>query len=418
MANRDYFLDRSYFNHPVNRDFPDVAPTMIIVIPSYNELHLLHTLKSLDQCQGNSVCIIVVVNFPDNAKKEIKAKSNLLIEELKQYSSVSRHNIFFIAAFDLPSKIAGVGLARKIGMDEASFWYDRIYRSNGLIVALDADCTVSENYIEGIERHFDQNPKSNAASIYFEHPLIDLSEQNRNAIVDYELHLRLYIEYQRKLKLPYAYHTVGSSMSVRSASYIAMGGMNKRKAGEDFYFMHKFTHDQHFGEINDITVFPSSRVSDRVPFGTGKAVGILVNTQDSSQHTYNPISFLMIRSFFDSIGIGQNGKELIIDGAIIPGDIGSKLGLPETKKKLKEIQQNTSSRQSFEGRFYAWFNGFTLMKALHYLRDNSNDNLPVLKVANSLSKTTFDTNLDALSYFRNLQKHLDENFTISNNDYK
>ncbi len=34
----------------------------------------------------------------------------------------------------------------------------------------------------------------------------------------------------------HAYHTIGSSMAVRCSAYAKIGGMNRRKAGEDFIF--------------------------------------------------------------------------------------------------------------------------------------------------------------------------------------
>lgn len=46
--------------------------------------------------------------------------------------------------------------------------------------------------------------------------------------------------------------------------------MNQRKAGEDFYFLHKFSILDQLGEINVEIVLPLARSSDRVPFGTGK----------------------------------------------------------------------------------------------------------------------------------------------------
>jgi len=36
---------------------------------------------------------------------------------------------------------------------------------------------------------------------------------------------------------PYAYHTIGSAFACRAEAYIAAGGMNRRHAAEDFYFL-------------------------------------------------------------------------------------------------------------------------------------------------------------------------------------
>ena len=68
--------------------------------------------------------------------------------------------------------------------------------------------------------------------------------------------------------LPYSFHTIGSAFALTASAYTRQGGMNRRKAGEDFYFINKLIKGEIFGEINDTKVIPSPRISDRVPFGT------------------------------------------------------------------------------------------------------------------------------------------------------
>jgi hypothetical protein len=78
-----------------------------------------------------------------------------------------------------------------------------------------------------------------AASIYFEHPTPEIYFDKKiiQSIISYELHLRYYIQKQKFIGLPYACHTVGSSMAVKASSYCKYGGKNTRKAGQDFYFL-------------------------------------------------------------------------------------------------------------------------------------------------------------------------------------
>ena len=47
---------------------------------------------------------------------------------------------------DLPTKHAGVGLARQVGMDEALYRFSAM-GYDGLIMNLDADCTVAPTYL-------------------------------------------------------------------------------------------------------------------------------------------------------------------------------------------------------------------------------------------------------------------------------
>jgi len=56
-------------------------------------------------------------------------------------------------------------------MDEAAWRFTTINKPDGIIVCLDADCTVERNYLTAVENHFQQNPKTYGCLIYFEHPL-------------------------------------------------------------------------------------------------------------------------------------------------------------------------------------------------------------------------------------------------------
>src|SRR5207249_6387595 len=106
--------------------------------------------------------------------------------------------------------------------------------------------------------HFRENPRSPGCSIYFEHPLEGpLDARVYDAISTYELHLRYYVQALRYAGFPYAYHTFGSCMTVRADAYMEQGGMNKRKAGEDFYFLQKIISLDGFSDLTETTVIPS-----------------------------------------------------------------------------------------------------------------------------------------------------------------
>lgn len=71
---------------------------------------------------------------------------------------------------------------------------------------------------------------------------------------------------------PYAFHTIGSTMACDAEMYVKIQGMNKKKAAEDFYFMEKLSKNVKIHKIISAKVYPSSRGSWRVPFGTGRSV--------------------------------------------------------------------------------------------------------------------------------------------------
>ena len=261
-------------------------------------------------------------------------------------------------------------------MDEGLRRFKQI-GTNGIIVNLDVDCTVSENYFLAIDAHFRENPVD-GAGIHFEHPIENESEEIRHAIVQYELHLRYYINMQRLIGFPWAYQTIGSAMAVRSHIYEAQGGMNKRKAGEDFYFLQKIIELGRFSEMNNATVYASARKSDRVPFGTGKAVNDITQA-DGEYSLYNPKSFEILQVLFERIEDYYQAQEGDIEKLNLQLDdsLRAYLNIWGFNSKIIEINQFTSNAEAFKKRFFREFNAFQLMKYLHWMRDEHYPNVSV-----------------------------------------
>lgn len=390
---------------------------IIVVIPAYDEPFLLLSLMALHRCEMPlcDVEIIVVVNDSEKDTEAIRKKNFEIYQQAEKWAAtVNRARRWFHILYHdkLPKKQGGVGLARKIGMDEAVFRFEKAKKPRGIIACFDADSRCDKNYLVELYQHFKQKPRTQACSIYFEHPLygIDYEDEVYEAIILYELHLRYYINAQRFANFPFAYQTIGSSMAVRSDAYQKQGGMNRRKAGEDFYFIHKFTPLGYFSELNTTRVIPSPRPSHRVPFGTGKAVDELLKTKQSYL-TYAPQSFIDLKQLFKMLSLFY--KKNITD---IPQDLkGLSTGLQAFLEDynfidhLTEIKKNTANRSTFSKRFYRWFDAFMLMKYVHFMRDEYYPNVPIeeaatwfLRIGSSFKKEDLEGNTakDLLMKFR------------------
>jgi len=368
-----YLEKRSLFPELINEKPPEDLFN-VIVIPCYNEPDVLSTLESLNNCSAPQypVEVIVVINGSSGDSEEI-----ILQNERSQKSAINfskllvnrKMQVHVLVKNDLPIKHAGVGLARKLGMDEAVRRFEKNETSvNGIITCLDADCTVNKEYLVEIEQHFLANSKCPGISIKYEH---DISGDGENTaeIVDYELHLRYYNQALLLAGLPYSYQTVGSAMSVRSMEYQKQGGMNRRKAGEDFYFLHKFTSLTHFGHLKNAIVYPSSRVSERVPFGTGRAMLKMKNDGEKFM-TYQLSAFLDLKYLVEKVKMIyeniSNLDELIEE---LPNSITSYLKEQgRFEKDWNQIRSNTNSLDSFRKRFFVWLDAFWVMKYLNYNR--------------------------------------------------
>ena len=357
---------------------------IIVVIPSYNEKNIQPTIDSLFLKQDNfsfAVEVIVLINNSESEIEEIKEQNLLTLKTLQNLSETySNSNMHLIPVLigDLDPKHAGVGWARKLGMDLATQRF-RTINFNGIIVGLDADTLVDSNYFNSIYSFFFNN-NYNAASIHFEHPIIgnSFSEVHLKQIIYYELHLRYYKNSLKYSNLPYSFHTIGSAFALTASAYARQGGMNRRKAGEDFYFINKLIKGEIFGEINDTKVIPSPRISHRVPFGTGRAILEGLNSQKDLSITYDFQCFEIINSWINSI----ENKDFKYGN--FPEKLKAYMDYEIWIKHHTMMLNNTNSHKSYLKLFYNIFDAFWMLKFIHFLRDNYYPNTSLLDNTNTL----------------------------------
>ncbi|MEA3317736.1 MAG: glycosyltransferase family 2 protein, partial [Bacteroidota bacterium] len=302
----DSYLKKYPFSQKIFKEQANKNLGIVIVIPAYNENQLLDTLFSVWNCKRavNITEVIIVINSAENEIEEIKEQNRKIYNEAKAWISKHQDPLlrFFITNFDkLPKKHAGAGLARKIGMDEAIRRFNSLNNKLGIIVSLDADTLVKENYLIEIERAF-SNKKINVGILNFEHAINgnNFSEDIYSASLKYELYLRYYKHALKYSGFPYYYQTIGSCFAVRAEAYTKQGGMNRRQAGEDFYFLQKVFQLGGICEIKSTCVYPSSRPSDRVPFGTGPMINE-ISKSNSNFNVYNFSAFDDLKFFFSYI---------------------------------------------------------------------------------------------------------------------
>lgn len=353
----------------------------VIIIPAFAEKSLKPVIQSLHQMHdlSSSVEVIVLINESEGADPLYKEINRRSYQEMQIYDlpELRVHTLYIT---DIPVKFAGVGLARKLAMDEAVKRLQSVGNTqNGIIVNLDADCTVSTNYLREIQQYFQKHTTVELCSIHWEHDLsLCTSEDERTAIISYECHLRYFIGMQRFLKLPYAFQTMGSAFAVRPLPYLQIGGMNRRKAGEDFYFIHKFTKKNAVGDLNTCTVYPSPRQSFRVPFGTGKAITDQLG-KGSFFATYHPQSFFDLLPFVGDVTIWYHSSDAL---SALPESVRAYLAKQNFAAVLEKIRSNSKSEYTFRKAFFQWFDAFRLMKYLHHTRENYYPDMPILSALN------------------------------------
>ncbi len=402
---------------PVINEAPDKQTGIIVVVPSYNEPDIVRLLQSLNKCEKPDckVEVIIVVNAPEEASEECIKNNRLTISDIESWKKDHSDCFFRLFAFTANSSVKGwgVGLARKTGMDEAVRRFNSINRPEGIILNLDADCLVAKNYLIAVYDGFLKGKDRSACSIYFEHPLEgdDFPPSVYESIAQYELHLRYYFQGLAYTGFPWIFHTVGSAIAVKALPYIKAGGMNRKQAGEDFYFIQKLVPAGGYFSLNSTAVYPSPRPSFRVPFGTGASIEKLFREESTILLTYNMQAFKELKEYFAMTEKFFAGKteELTDCFEMLPAGVKLFSDRAEWIEKLTEIKNNTSGLDSFRKRFFGWFNMFRIVKYLNFVHSELFQKQPVVISASALLEiigTDLKTEdpVELLKYYRKLEK--------------
>ncbi len=379
----------------------------IIVIPAISEYqnirYLLESLSKNDNKYFSSTLIIFVINNSLSSNEEVKKDNRKSIDLIRSIMFKEENDEFTkkiissglrLALVDaaskgkeLPDKDCGVGLARKIGMDLALTAFDYSTQNKKLIISLDADCKVQNNYINFIiDCFYEKNFP--AAVVKFEHHISE--NETAAAIICYEIFLRYYTLGLKLANSPFAFQIVSSTMVFDLDTYIKVEGMNKRKAAEDFYFLEKIAKRSEIEEINSTTVYPSSRSSWRVPFGTGRSVQRFIDKVQNEYLLYDPESFLVLKNWLKVFNNPEklSAKEYLSTSENIHPGLYKFLIDNKFEYSWNKIMNNSKSESQLVRQKIDWFDGFRTLKLIHYLRDKA---FPLINM--------FDALDSILSYF-------------------
>lgn len=362
---------------------------IVPVICEYDNLKkLLRSLLRNDPKYFSTTIIIFVVNCFPNSSEDVKhdnqkalrllrsiISSNTFDDSLLPEMKDAKLNLGLIDAcspgLEMPYKIGGVGLARKIGMDEALKVFN--YQSNfkKLLICLDADCLVEPNYLTSIVEQFNSKNLS-AGYVNFAHN-INEDSTTEEAIICYEIFLHYYVLGLKYANSPFAFHTIGSTMICDFESYIKIEGMNKKKAAEDFYFMEKLAKNFRIEKINSTTVYPSSRESWRVPFGTGQRVGRFLSHKQNEYLLYDPICFDVIKQWLNIFSSSEfyEGEQYILLAKEIHTELSKFLVKQKFVSDWNKILANSTTAEQITKQKQKWFDGFRTLKLIHHLRDTA-----------------------------------------------
>ncbi len=295
----------------------------------------------------------------------------------------------------------GVGLARKIGCDLASALYQQQLLCNNWLGSTDADAILPADYFKVLSSlsHSEDNMRNlkSAAVFGFEH--IDASRTNNSidqgeqpqqitaaqqitrATHIYQCALRYYVKGLEWAGSSYAFYTLGSLLAINIHHYCQVRGFPRRAAGEDFYLLNKLAKVGVIGAIHSTRVQIISRLSDRVPFGTGPMVKKILSLKAGvSFKYYHPAVFHELKQLlrcFDKLW--DEPSDLTVWSNQLTEITRAALTRARFFEVVRGLRQRCKTSVQFNRQLNEWFDAFKTLKYLHYLRDHRYGDIPLLQ---------------------------------------
>ena len=337
-----------------------------IIIPAYSEYeYIFKTLESINNQNIlllKELLVIVVIN---NSKLD---KKNIFVNNNNSYNKLIniKYNFEFIAIdcfsskHALSSKVSGVGIARKIGMD----YCIKYSLQDSLFCSLDADTIINQNYLDIIKTEFIKTQFS-AAVVNFSHQLTNNTNIN-HIIIEYENILKNIAYEINNTGSPYGYVSMGSTILCTCEAYIAIGGIQPKKATEDFYFLQQLTKYNSMYQIKDILVYPSSRQEQRVYLGTGYRIKNFSKHNKFKDISFSPEGFQSLNLIYNIIDKNWNIDYLKICKIFKTSDhkVYQYMQQNHFVSIFNKIQNNTKNKSQFITQFHNWFDSLKIYKFL------------------------------------------------------
>jgi hypothetical protein len=387
-----------------------------LVVPAYGEEEsLFPLLGSVPSGPRGDVLIAVVLNSRADSPARVHAaneavRARILRElpdfvELSDSPSIRSHKLSAgtLLVIDRASQGhylpegQGVGLARKIGNDAvlALIGADRV--ASPWLHNTDADVILPGDYFDQLAS---VDPSGVGAAIYaWDHRFEDdatLAEAGRL----YEISLRYYVLGLAWAGSPYAYQSMGSALAIPADSYAAVRGFPRKNAAEDFYVLDKLAKVGEIVRLDGARLLLEGRPSDRVPFGTGRALLDLVSKKNGLERfrLYHPLVFAHLAQWLRVLdAVARSAGSLEAGLAALPSGnpffradlLEDALGQLGAFEAVREALGATKDPTALRRRLHEWFDAFRTLKLVHALRDAG---LPSMPWRQALTEAPF-TNL-------------------------
>jgi glycosyltransferase involved in cell wall biosynthesis len=384
-----------------------------IALPAMNEAeYITQTLDCLRKQTIGGFHTWVCVNQPEEYH-QIPAKAKICENNQKTLKLLQIYPLENLHVIDKSSRgmgwetaKTGVGMARKTIMDTIA----QAANPDDIIISMDADTVFNKNYLQSVSKQFSQYPNALALANPYYHPLIKDDPIDR-AILRYEIYMRYYALNMRFSGTPFCFTPLGSTMSAKVSAYKKINGLTPKKSGEDFYFLQKMVKTGKVLMYNDEIVFPGTRLSDRVFFGTGPAMIKGIAQGWEAYPLFNPEFFTQVK---DTIALFP---KLFLNHIETPMD--EFLEIQFGKKDIfGPLRQNHKNIDRFVKACHEKIDGLRILQFLkvkqatvswsdeNNLKTFIDKNFPENQLYNELKTLNFSTStVDSLNKIRNFLFH-------------
>jgi len=270
---------------------------LYVAVPAMNEEdYIFKTIDSIQKQLYSNFKVFICINQPRSYWNN--EKEYICINNEKTYLKllkISDNRFVIIDAFSkkkaLEDSRHNIGNIRRMIIDNILTEAD----NDDIIISLDADTIFGENYFMSIIDNFRKNQDVAAISVPYYHCLSGDSNIDI-AMLKYEIYLRSYFLNLLRINSPYSFLALGSAIAVKVYAYKRVGGIPVKSAAEDFYFLQNLCKNYFVLIHNEEKVYPATRISDRVPFGTGVSINNL--SQGMVCKIYSPFFFDMVETTY------------------------------------------------------------------------------------------------------------------------
>ena len=368
-----------------------------LVVPACGEApSLLDGFQAALQGAPGRVLFLLVVNATDAASVQTHDANRRLLEalaarfaeraELRVAGVETRgvlaraeyHDVLWLdrasAGVRFPER-EGVGLARKVGGDLAAALWARGHIACPRIASSDADVTLPSDYFASLTS---AEHEPSAAWLWpFHHAAGDDAGIDL-ATVLYEISLRYYVLGLTAAGSCYAYQSIGSTICVAAPAYLAVRGFPKRAAAEDFYLLDKLAKVGPLRRVAAAPVHIRARLSDRVPFGTGRRSREIAEERAAGGEfrMYAPGVFTALRAVLAGLDAVAASADVVALNAALDARLpelatAARLVLERLGvfAALTSAVAQAPAGRVLRRRIHTWFDGLRTLRFIHGMRD-------------------------------------------------